>query len=83
MNEVMVTIHDDENSELSGMPTILRLGEAAQSAGSETTVDPADDKYARPAEAITNPDDVVPVGAVLVADLRSLTDADGLDNGHR
>ena len=37
MNTAMVTIHDDENSELSGMPTILRLGEAAQTAGSETT----------------------------------------------
>ena len=79
MNEAKVTIHDDENSDLVGMPTILRLGAAVQTAGGDTT-DETDNKYARPAEAITNPDDVVPVGARLVADLRSLADADELDN---
>ena len=78
-NEFKVTVHDNENSEITGTPTILQLGAAVRTAGGNTTPT-TDDVWKRQASAITNPTDVAAVGAVLVADLRSLMDADGLVN---
>ena len=73
------TIHDDTNSPIDGMPKILALGKVEQTAGTEVSSG-TEDAWARPAGAITDPVNVVPVGTVLVADIRHLTDADGLVN---
>ena len=85
MNTAMVTIHDDENSDATGAPGILVVqapgddGDADNIPDNIQIHDNGDgeaDTYSLGTSAVSGGQ--VAVGDVLVADLRSIADADGL-----